>query len=130
MSITITLSWPSADLSQNARVHPMAKARAVKRAKNDAWALTRALMGPLRVMRGTWRGPVTVQYTFHGLQIRGRDDDNFIGRMKSARDGIALALGVDDCGFVTMPVIWGDKRNGTVEVRLTPAIGVMEIRES
>ena len=125
--LTVTLPWPSADLSQNARVHPLAKARAVKKAKNEAWGLAKALMGPMRIAHGSWRGPVQVQYTFHALQNRGRDDDNFIGRMKSARDGIALALGMDDCGFVTMPVIWGDRRDGTVDVTLTPAAVVVPV---
>lgn len=127
-SLTLTLSWPSADLSPNARVSPLARARAAKRAKNEAWGLTKALMGSLRIVHGAWRGPVEVFYIFHALQERGRDDDNFIARMKPSRDGIALALGMDDKRFVTQPAVWGTRRDGTVDVILKPAEVALPVR--
>ncbi len=120
-SLVIPLTWPSADLSPNARVHPLARHRAAKKAKEEAWGWTVAAMSPLGIRRGTWGGPIKVQYVFHPLQDRGRDDDNFTARMKAARDGIALALGVDDKHFALQHVIWGDRRDGTVDVILTPA---------
>lgn len=109
-SLTIELPWPSVDLSPNSR-NKWAGIRARKAAKNSAWSLTKELMVPLGIRAGTWVGPITVQYTFHPAMDRKRDDDNFAARMKAARDGIALALGVDDCGFITQPVIFGEKRN-------------------
>ena len=127
-SLTITLSWPSADLSQNARVHPLVKARAVKRAKTEAYWMAKSLMSALRIAPGSWSGPFEVRFVFHARQGRDRDDDNFIGRMKSARDGIAEALGVNDASFITMPVVWGARRNGTVEVTITPAAGPLHVR--
>lgn len=121
-SLTIELPWPSADLSPNSRVHPMALHRAKKKAKNEAWGLTKALMGPLGIAFGTWREPITVQYVFHPAIDRARDDDNFASRMKAARDGIALALGVDDSGFTQMPPVFAEKRKpACVVVTLTPA---------
>ena len=54
---------------------------------------------------------MSVQYTFHPAIKRARDDDNFAARMKAARDGMADALGVNDCGFVTQPVVFAAKRN-------------------
>jgi hypothetical protein len=48
--------------------------------------------------------------------------------MKSARDGIALALGIDDKAFVQHPVIWGARRDGTVDVHLVPASVVIPVK--
>lgn len=121
-SLTLTLPWPSADLSPNARVHHMARARAVKKARDYAWGMTKAAMGPLGINHGTWAGPITVQYTFHPEMDRDRDDDNFAARMKSARDGIARALGVNDSGFTQLPVVFGPKaKPACVVVTITPA---------
>jgi hypothetical protein len=72
---------------------------------------------------------VTVQYTFHPEINRGRDDDNFVARMKSARDGVALALGIDDKHFVTLPVVFGEKRKpACVVMTLTPAAVDVPVR--
>jgi hypothetical protein len=120
--LTIPLPWPSDALSPNGRVHHFTRARAAKSAKTYAHGMTLAAMGPLGIIKGTWRGPVTVQYTFHPSIDRARDDDNFIARMKAARDGAALALGIDDRHFTTLPAIFGAKaRPAFVEMTLTPA---------
>lgn len=119
--MTVTLSWPSADLSPNARVHWSARARASKRAKNEAWGLTKALMVPLGIKFGHTQGPVQITYTFHPEMDRNRDDDNFALRMKPARDGIAMALGMDDAGFIMQPVQWGGRKDMTVDVQLVQA---------
>lgn len=121
-SMTLTLPWPSRDLSPNARVHGLVRHRAAKKAKSAAWGIASSLMEPLGIKRGTWRGPITVQYTFHPASIRDRDDDNFAAMMKASRDGIALALGVNDIEFKTMPIVFGEKRKPPcVVVTLTPA---------
>jgi crossover junction endodeoxyribonuclease RusA len=121
-SLTVTLPWPSADLSPNSR-NKWAMIKATKAAKHYACYMAQSLMGPLGIARGSWIGPVSVQYTFHPAMIRGRDDDNFAGRMKSARDGIAMALGIDDVKFSQQPVVFGEARKGApcVIVTLTPA---------
>lgn len=121
-SLTMELPWPEAALSPNGRVHHFTRARAVKKAKTYAQAMTLSLMGPLGIKRGSWVGPITVEWTFHPAMTRIRDDDGLIGRCKSARDGIALALGVDDHGFRTMPIVYGENRRpACVMVTLTPA---------
>jgi hypothetical protein len=121
-SITLTLPWPSAELSPNARVHHMTRARAVKKAREYAWGMAQAAMGPLGIKHGSWRGPITVQYTFHPSMDRDRDDDNFAARMKAARDGIARALGVNDSGFTQLPVVFGPKaKPACVVVTVTPS---------
>lgn len=120
--MTLTMPWPSADLSPNARVHHFTRHKATKSAKNYAFNMALSLMGPLGIRKGTWRGPVSVQYTFHPSIVRRRDDDNLIAMMKPARDGAAMALGVDDNGFTTLPVIIGDmKRPACVVMTLTPS---------
>ncbi len=106
--IHIELPWPSADLSPNARMNAFAHASAKKKAKNAAWGLTKAVMGPLGIVAGSFVGPIRITYTFHPAMTRARDDDNFASRMKAGRDGIALALGVDDKHFTQQPVIFAE----------------------
>lgn len=121
--LRIEIPWPCADLSPNARVHFMALARARKAAKNEAWGITKALMGPLRIARGSWRGPVDVVMTFHPSANRAFDLDNALARCKGHLDGIALALGADDSAF-TFRLARGERSNPPrVSVTLTPAIG-------
>jgi hypothetical protein len=121
-SLSITLPWPSADLSPNGGVARWNAIKAKKSAKDYAFKMALSLMPPLGIIKGSWRGPITVQYTFHPSIDRARDDDNFISRMKSARDGVALALGVNDKHFTTLPVIFGaKKRPACVVMTLTPA---------
>jgi len=100
-------------------VHWSVRARAAKKAKNAAWGITKALMGPLGILTGMTAGKVQITYTFHPEINRGRDDDNFAARMKPSRDGIALALGVDDVSFIMQPVQWGGRKDMTVDVTLT-----------
>lgn len=126
--LTITLPWPSADLSPNGGVARWPAILATKKAREYAWGLALSLMKPSGIQRGTWRGPVRVQYTFHAKHDRDRDDDNFIRRMKPARDGIAKALGMDDASFALEPVIWGNRGDNTVDVTLTPATVILPVR--
>ena len=110
MILAVELSWPSADLSPNGRLNHFAHHRAKKLYKNAAWGFTKAMMGPLGIAAGSFVGPIKITYTFHPAIDRARDDDNFAARMKSARDGIALAIGVDDKLFTQQPVVFGAKR--------------------
>jgi len=45
---------------------------------------------------------------------RGRDADNFWAGMKSALDGLAKAIGVDDSRFALMPITWEKGEDRTV----------------
>lgn len=126
--LTITLGWPAAELSPNGRVHYMEHHRAKKKAKNEAWGLTKALMGPLHIRHGSWRGPVEVAITFHPSANRAFDLDNALAREKARLDGIAIALGVDDSAF-TFRLAKGEKRSpACVVVTLTPAAVVLPVR--
>lgn len=130
MTITVTIPIPPSELAQNGRVNRFAKARLAGVSKQAAWALTAQLMGSLGIRKGTWRGPVDVTYTFHFRADRTRDDDGVISRMKWARDGIALALGLDDTFFRVHQVVWGTRRDGTVDVTLTPAMVDIPVKGS
>lgn len=98
-SLTLTLPWPSADLSPNARIHRMEHYRAKKAAKNAAWGFTTALLKPIGITRGSWTGPIAVHTVFHPPAGYRYDEDGLVSRMKAPWDGIALALGVDDHTF-------------------------------
>lgn len=55
---------------------------------------------------------------FYPPDRRARDDDNMIASFKAGRDGIALALGIDDKRFVTKPFVQ-NAIGGYIKVRLT-----------
>lgn len=55
---------------------------------------------------------------FYPPDRRHRDDDNLIASFKAGRDGIALALGIDDKRFRCYPYV-KNQIGGMVKVRLT-----------
>ena len=119
--ITIELPWPDADLSPNARVHYMALYRAKEQAKHDAYYLTLSHRFGENWFDWPEAETISVTYTFYPPTNQENDDDNLIASMKAARDGIALALDVDDSCFRTQPVEWGDVIDGgLVKVTLEP----------
>lgn len=122
-SLTVTLPFPSNNLSPNARINRWEHSRAKKAAKNAAWGFTSALLKPCGVSRGAWQGPIIVRTVFHPPADYRYDEDGLVSRMKAAWDGIALALGVDDHTFRHFHAI-GDKKPplGCVVVTLTPSL--------
>jgi crossover junction endodeoxyribonuclease RusA len=88
----IELPWPSSELSQNARTHHAVKARAVKKARNDAFWLTKAVNDGSLKDADSLRAKIE----FCPPDYRRRDLDNVFGSLKSALDGISDALGIDD----------------------------------
>lgn len=88
----IVLPWPSPALSPNARSGSWhAKARAVKRARADAFLWCKA-QGVQKIAAER----VTVEITFHPPNARRRDLDNCIASFKAGADAVADAIGVDD----------------------------------
>jgi Holliday junction resolvase RusA-like endonuclease len=92
--IQFDLPWPSKDLSPNARLHWAKKAKAVRQARSEAEIIAKGYCRPLE-------GRILFVLEFFPPDRRRYDDDGLLARMKSARDGIADALGVDDRRFVT-----------------------------
>jgi crossover junction endodeoxyribonuclease RusA len=92
--IQFDLPWPSKDLSPNARLHWAKRAKAVRQARSEAEIIAKGHCKPLE-------GRILFVLEFFPPDRRRYDDDGLLARMKSARDGIADALGVDDRRFVT-----------------------------
>lgn len=61
---------------------------------------------------------IALWLTFYPPDRRSRDDDNLIASFKAGRDGLALALGIDDKRFVTFPFVH-TQTGGMIKVRLT-----------
>jgi crossover junction endodeoxyribonuclease RusA len=114
----IDLPWPSSELSQNARTHHAVKARAVKKSRNDAFWLTKA------VNDGSLKDAETLRVTFEFCppDYRKRDLDNAFGCCKAARDGIAEAIGIDDSKWNEITILRGPvEKGGRVIVTLEAA---------
>jgi crossover junction endodeoxyribonuclease RusA len=104
-SLTITLAWPDSLLSPNRVANWRKKAAAKKAARARAAIATRAGVGTLGAMPPD--ASLEVSFTFCPPDKRRRDLDNMLSSEKSAIDGIADALGVNDCCFVYR-MAWGD----------------------
>lgn len=101
--IGVTLSLPPKELSPNARVHYMAKARAAKAYRSLAWAAACEQIG--RHDAPQWE-VATEQAIFYFKSNRRRDRDNLLASLKPAFDGLADAgVIADDSGFTHLPVI-------------------------
>lgn len=107
-SILVELAWPDKSLSPNARVHWGALSRAKKKAKDDAFWAAKYVIPKGFKHTGDRLSFVVTAYP---PDKRARDDDNIVAQMKSARDGIADALGVDDTLF-DQRFQWGEPVSG------------------
>jgi crossover junction endodeoxyribonuclease RusA len=112
--VRVALPWPDNRLSPNARLHWAQKAGAVKSARQTTWALVRAAMGP---QRPGWTA-AKLDVTFCPPDNRRRDRDNMVASLKSANDGIADAIGVDDHKFITTYQMGSPVKGGAVIVTI------------
>lgn len=114
MKNEVILPWPPRALSPNARTHWRAKAPIAKTYKEACWALTKAagLLVPDAPKIALW-------LDFVPPDRRARDDDNLVASFKAGRDGIALALGIDDKRFRCFPCVRDGQVGGFVRVRIT-----------
>jgi crossover junction endodeoxyribonuclease RusA len=99
--LTINLPFPAPDLMPNRRLgkHWSATNAAKKGAYDDAFYLAHQAM---QYYRGPWtptNQPVPVTLTFIAPDKRRRDLDNLLAAAKSALDGVAAALNMDDREF-------------------------------
>lgn len=117
--VIIELPWPAREVWPNYRQshHWSAFTKARKTQRELASLLTKAakpVPQTLRLRANEYgiispqaipsEGRVPIHVEFHPPDRRNRDDDGCIGAFKSARDGIADALGIDDKRF--KPVYW------------------------
>lgn len=64
------------------------------------------------------RGEIVFMVDILPPDKRRRDDDNIIASFKSGRDGIADAIGIDDCRFITRPWVHTET-GGYIKVSIT-----------
>ena len=128
-ALVITLPWPTRELWPNCHAHPLRKYPAQAQAKHDGYYATLAALTPRWTSQ--W-SPLTVEITAHPPSLRPFDDDNLVSAFKHYRDGIALALGIDDVKFTTLPVVRGEKRKGgciIVTIGAPPAVTAAEAHQ-
>lgn len=95
-SVRVELPWPDKRLSPNSRTHWRPKSEAAYAARNAAMYLCLQAIGT----QGYTPNPrPSVSVVFHPPTRARRDLDNCIASLKSAADGIADALCVDDSNF-------------------------------
>lgn len=113
----IVLPWPSRDLHPNSRGHWSKRARAAKKARAEAQVIARAALWHKR----DWpEGRLHVWIDGYAKDRRRRDHDGFLSSLKPTLDGIADAIGIDDCRFVPHPWIKDEVRKpGEVRIRIT-----------
>jgi crossover junction endodeoxyribonuclease RusA len=92
----LTLPWPPAELSPNARKHWAVKSRVTKGARALAAYEAKRLVHDGIAFQD---GPIRMVWTFHPPDKRRRDRDNMIASCKAYADGIADGLGVNDARF-------------------------------
>jgi crossover junction endodeoxyribonuclease RusA len=101
---SIRLPWPEKALCQNARVHRAVKWKAIKAAREFAhWSAISGGAKKLKIdtplIYNVEACPPTAQHML--------DDDNLLGRLKAARDGVADALGMNDRNMSFIgPIMW------------------------
>lgn len=118
-ALILTLPWPPADLSPNARQHWSKLARA-KKAYRAACAWTAKEQGAKRIEAE--RLHLTI--TFVPPNRRAHDLDNCLARMKSGLDGLADVLGVDDKRW-SLTISKSDEVGGLVRVEVRDALRVL-----
>lgn len=112
-SSRVILPFPPKELNPNKRLHWSKLAKIKKAYKHDCYYLTKANIrhqyNPHSLLQ--------VHLIFYPPDNRHRDDDNMESAFKAGRDGVSLALGVDDCFFRISKTISNENKN-CVEVRI------------
>ena len=110
----LTLPWPPAGLSPNARNH-WAKTAKLKKQYREACAWTAASQGAYPLPPDT---KLHLTLTFVPPTRRQYDLDNALARMKAGLDGLADVLRVDDKHW-TLTIQKGEGVGGFVRVEVT-----------
>lgn len=110
----LLLPWPARVLHPNARCHWSVRAKAAKQARESAAWATKAAWKGVKPSEGV----LTLQIAFCPPDARRRDLDGCLSSLKPALDGIADALGVDDCRFRLVLDMAEPRKAGAVIVRI------------
>jgi crossover junction endodeoxyribonuclease RusA len=123
--VIITLPLPHKNLSPNARVHHMAKARHTQKARLDAYLATVDAANRSGVMVAPKWKKATAKATFYFRTKNRRDKSNMAGWLKAYEDGITDAGAWSDDSVVTWlpPSIDGiDPKNPRVEIEVVQSV--------
>ena len=121
MNITVSLPWPSATTSPNARKHWTATAKAKAAQRATSFELTRQVLQASCIKKTdlTYAKQAHVAIVFNAPDKRRRDIDNCLSSIKAALDGISDATGIDD-GLWSYEIRRGDVvAGGRVDVTIT-----------
>ena len=111
----VVLPLPPREVSPNARVHWAKKARAAKRYKISAELVTEMAIKEQGYPEGL--GEFMIHPIFYFPVRRRRDRDNLLASLKSAFDGVAQAMDIDDSQFAYVsPTIEYSKDDPRVEL--------------
>lgn len=113
MTLMLTLPWPPAGLSPNARTH-WAKLAKLKRQYREACAWTATLQGATALADGS---KLHLTLTFVPPSRREYDLDNALAGMKAGLDGLADVLRVDDRHW-SLTICKGEGIGGFVRVEV------------
>jgi hypothetical protein len=115
----LILPWPDRSLHPNARVHWAVRAANAKRAKTVGFIIAR--QAGLRALNLP-EGDIHVHIEGYLADRRRRDADGLLSSLKSAMDGIAESIGVDDRRFIPHPRVMPEvRKGGEVRIRLEAA---------
>ena len=119
--MTVTLGWPSPNLSPNARPHWAALARAKKAARLEGFCDAMEALKFIKPSALKDVKAVSIQVTFIPPNAIRRDADNMLASIKAHLDGIADAIGIDDSRWTwAAPIIAKPEKPGRVVVTITP----------
>ena len=97
----------------------MARARATKKARHDAWLATLAAVPAPRRAELQAATKLRAHVRFFPPDNRNRDEDGMVSSVKSQLDGIADALGVNDGRFRLSHEVEGVTKGGRVIVEIS-----------
>lgn len=115
-TLTLTLPWPPAQLSPNARHAHWATLARLKRRYRSVCGLMAMAAGASRIGAPE---RLAVSMTFCPPDRRARDMDNCIAAMKAGLDGLADVIGVDDSRWTLTAVMGAPQPGGAVLVEVS-----------
>ena len=117
--MNIELPYPDKVLSPNSRCHWSKKALAAKKARSDAFVIARAA----GFNKSTFAGYEHRLHFWIDIYAKTKnypDADNMLSSLKSALDGIADALELNDRRFIPHPFVEdATYKGGKVVIRIT-----------
>lgn len=112
MTYEVKFDWPNSKLNPNSRTHWRTLAPIKRKYRSDCHVLAKQAIGQLKTAE-----KICVLIEFYPPNNHRRDVDNCMAMMKSALDGLADALQVNDRQFVISPVLM-DETGGFVKIKL------------